>query len=84
MLYNEIKYVPIFCSGTFDSVEELHSGNINNTYRLVFRAESGRKTNTLQRQQLRIQGAGDRHAQHGMVCNHLRIATSRGVDPSGA
>ncbi len=86
MLYNEIKHVlPHFLfEGTFDSVEELHSGNINNTYRLVFRAENGREN------QYALQHINNyvfkepaivmRNME--MVCNHLRDCyLSEGVDP---
>jgi Ser/Thr protein kinase RdoA (MazF antagonist) len=51
MLYNRIKHVlPRFrFEGAFESVEELCSGNINNTYCLTFRLpDGGRRRYTLQ------------------------------------
>ncbi len=50
MLYNEIKHVlPEFqFEGKYKSVEELHSGNINFTYHLVYTAGGQEKHYTLQ------------------------------------
>jgi Ser/Thr protein kinase RdoA (MazF antagonist) len=50
LLYNDIKHVlPEFqFEGKYRSVEELHSGNINFTYHLIYQADEGERHYTLQ------------------------------------
>jgi hypothetical protein len=50
MIYNQIKHVlPEFqFEGKYQSVEELHSGNINSTYHLVYLTGGGERHYTLQ------------------------------------
>lgn len=76
MLYNNIKHVlPRFAfEGTYMGVEELQSGNINNTYRLTYKARDGH-CNVYALQHINSYVFKDPSVvmrNMEMVCNHLR------------
>ncbi|MDL2317491.1 aminoglycoside phosphotransferase family protein [Eubacteriales bacterium OttesenSCG-928-A19] len=87
LLYNEIKHVlnRFAFEGAFVDVQELHSGNINSTYRLWYRTADGR-TNQYALQHINSYVFKDPEAvMHNMalVCGHLRDSYQRaGLDPS--
>ena len=86
MVYNEIKHVlPHFAfEGRFHSVRELHSGNINNTYHLVY-LDRGGKLNHYALQHINNYVFKDpavvmRNIE--MICDYLRESyLNDGVDP---
>ncbi|NLG24639.1 MAG: aminoglycoside phosphotransferase family protein [Clostridiales bacterium] len=87
MIYNAIKHIlPAFCfSGSFIRVEEIHSGNINNTYHLYYRAADG-STEEYALQRINSYVFKDPRAvmrNIAMVSGHLKESyRSAGVDPS--
>ena len=87
MIYNQIKHVlPWFeFEGTFSDVEELHSGNINNTYRLTFSELTGKK-NLYALQYINSYVFKDPEVvmcNMRLVCDHLRQSyVDDGVNPS--
>ena len=85
MIYNQIKSIlpQFFFHGTYQSAEELHSGNVNTTYHLVYDDHGVRRDYTLQR----INTYAFKEPQNVMqniasVTDHLRTSMiARGENP---
>lgn len=86
MLYNQIKHIlPHFCfEGVYESAEELHSGNINTTYHLLYR--DGERLNQYILQNINTYVFRDPHAVMDnieKITRHLRRRLKAdGVDTS--
>lgn len=87
LLYNEIKHIlPEFqFEGRYESVSELHSGNINNTYHLVYRGEGGEALHYTLQHINNYVFKDPEAVMHNIqrVTRHLKDALlRRGADPS--
>lgn len=87
MIYDQIKHVlPSFqFKGSFLKVDELHAGNINNTYCLAFREPDGKETlyalQHINSYVFKDPVAVMRNME--LVCGHLRQSYEReGIDPA--
>lgn len=85
MIYNQIKSIlpQFFFNGLYQSAEELHSGNVNTTYHLVYDDHGVRRDYTLQRINTYAFKEPLRVMQNiARVTDHLRTAMiARGEDP---
>lgn len=86
MLYNSIKHIlPQFCfEGSYMSVEELHSGNVNSTYHLVYRKNDGSRNHYILQQinNYAFKDPGIVMQNISLVTEHLRKAyVANGENP---
>lgn len=86
MVFNQIKHVlPRFAfQGSYEDVEELHSGNINNTYRLTYRKNGDHHLYALQHINSYVfKDPAIVMRNIELVCDHLRASyKADGIDPS--
>ena len=85
MIYNEIKGIlpQFFFNGIYQSAEELHSGNVNTTYHLIYDDHGVRRDYTLQRiNTYAFKDPIGVMQNIARVTDHLRTAMiARGEDP---